>query len=146
MKIMIYIEGTAIVSIKIWHVKPLPCKLPCLYIHVPNKKETQHAELIRSKAMPESLSFISVQRYVRYFCITHLSQPGVKMCYSKLAINQIVKSHRISVFIMLYCWISSCNGNRLSRPNGTICLQIRSSIPSYAIIERLVAPENMDHR
>ena len=33
--------------------------------------------------------------------------------------GQIVKSQKISVFIMLSCWISPSNGNLLSRPNGT---------------------------
>ena len=52
--------------------------------------------------------------------------------------GQIVKSHEISVFIKLSCWISSSNGNQDSRPNGS--LQILSLISSYAINERLVAP------
>ena len=33
--------------------------------------------------------------------------------------DQNVKSHKISVCIMLFCWISSSNGNPFSRPNGT---------------------------
>ena len=33
--------------------------------------------------------------------------------------GQIVKSHRISVFIMLYSWTSSSNGNHLSRHDGS---------------------------
>ena len=33
--------------------------------------------------------------------------------------GQIVKSQKISVFIMLSCWISPSNRNLLSRPNGT---------------------------
>ena len=33
--------------------------------------------------------------------------------------GQIVKSQKISVFIMLSCWISSSNGNLLCRPNVT---------------------------
>ena len=55
--------------------------------------------------------------------------------------GQIVKSQKISVFIMLSCWISSSNGNLLSRPNGTqtlIFFKIISLISSYAIIERKV--------
>ena len=30
--------------------------------------------------------------------------------------GQLVKSQKIGVFIMLSCWISSSNGNGLSRP------------------------------
>ena len=40
-------------------------------------------------------SFVSVQSYDRYCCITHL------------------------LFLLLSCWISSSDGTRLSRPNNT---------------------------
>ena len=69
------------------------------------------------------VSFISVQRYVRYCCITCCLKPGVKNVYKKIGQKpsrcQIVNSQKISVFIMLSCWISPINGNLLSRPNGT---------------------------
>ena len=46
-----------------------------------------------------------------------------KMCTRKFAKKpsrgQIVKSQKISVVIMLSCWISPSNGNHLSRPNVT---------------------------
>ena len=40
-----------------------------------------------------------------------------KMCH-KPSGCQIVKSQKISIFIMLFCWISSSNRNCLSRQNG----------------------------
>ena len=67
--------------------------------------------------------FISVQRYVRYCCITYRLQPGVKNVYKKIgqtpSRGQIVKPQKISVFIMLSCLISPSNGNLLGRSNGT---------------------------
>ena len=66
---------------------------------------------------------IAMQRYVSYCCISNLSQLGVKKVLKKNCPKpsggQIVKSHKRNVFIMLSCWISPNNGNRLSRPNGT---------------------------
>ena len=54
---------------------------------------------------------------------SHLSQPGVKNVLKKTGHKprggQIVKSHKMGVYIMLSWWISSSNGNCLSRPNGT---------------------------
>ena len=49
---------------------------------------------------------------------THLLQPGVKNVIKKIGHKPSEKSQKISDFIMLSCWISSSNGNRLSRPNG----------------------------
>ena len=52
--------------------------------------------------------------------ITYHLQPGVKNVYKKTgqkpSTGQIVKLHKISVFIMLPCWISPSNRNLLSRP------------------------------
>ena len=83
------------------------------------------------------VSFISVQRYVRYRCITYRLQPGVKNVYKKIghkpSRGQIVKSQKICVFIMLSCWISSSNGNLLSRPNGTQTLILANSIFDFII-------------
>ena len=67
--------------------------------------------------------FISVQRYVRDCCVVRLLQSGVEIVLKKIGHEpsggQIVKSQGISVFIMISCWISSNNGNHLSRPNCT---------------------------
>ena len=77
---------------------------------------------------------------------THLSQSGDTNVLKKTGYEpsggQIVKSQKISVFIMLFCWINSSNGTSRGRQNCTqtliLCksLQIRSLISPYAIIER----------
>ena len=59
----------------------------------------------------------------------------LKKMVHELKGGQIVKSQKISVFIMLSCWINSSNGIRLNGPNRTPTL-IPTLIPSYAIIER----------
>ena len=51
--------------------------------------------------------------------------------------GQIVKFQKISVFIMLSCWISSNNGNRVSRPKCTFSLQIVSLNSSYIILNAM---------
>ena len=45
--------------------------------------------------------------------------------------GQIVKSQETSVLLMLYCWISSSNGNLISRPN---CTQKRILCELYLLI------------
>ena len=88
---------------------------------IPEKKETHQVELfnLRKITSDRPVELISVQRYVMYCCVTHLLQPGVQNVLKKIGREasgcQIVKSQKISVFIMLSCWISSNNGNRISR-------------------------------
>ena len=58
-----------------------------------------------------------------YCYVIRLLQSGVEIVLKKIGHEpsggQIVKLHEISVFIMLYCWISSSNRNPQSRPNCT---------------------------
>ena len=93
-------------------------------IHIPDKKRTTYNCSTPRKITRDMLVlFILVQRYVRYCCITHRLQSGVKNAFKKIGHEtnggQIVKSQKISVFIMLSCRINSNNGNHLSRPNCT---------------------------
>ena len=93
------------------------------YTRQNKKRNTYNRSTLRKTTSDGPVSFISVQRYVRYCCITYRLQPDVKNVYKKnghkQSRGQIVKSQKISVFIMLSCWISSSNGNLLSRPNDT---------------------------
>ena len=54
----------------------------CIYNIYPTKKETHHIELFcstpRKITRDNTVSFISVQWYVRYCCIAHLLQSGVR--------------------------------------------------------------------
>ena len=58
----------------------------------------------QNKSSDGPVSFISVQRYVMYCCITYRLQPGVKNMYKKIgqkpSRGQIVKSQKISGFII----------------------------------------------
>ena len=89
-----------------------------------DKREMQHMELIDPKKITSDglVSFISVQRYVSYCCITHSLQSEVKNVSQSIGYNpswgQNVKSHKISDFIMFCSLISSSNGNHLSRHHG----------------------------
>ena len=94
-----------------------------IYTRQNKKRNTYNLSTVRKTTSDGPVSFISMQRYVKYCCITYRFQPGVKNVYKKNghkpSRGQIVKSQKISVFIMLSCWISSSYGNLLSRPNGT---------------------------
>ena len=57
----------------------------------------------------------------------------LKIIGHKRSWGQIVKSDKISVFIMHSCWMSSSYGNRLSRPNGTYTLFLANSIFEFII-------------
>ena len=57
--------------------------------HIYPTKITHHVELINpqedtSDTSDGPVSSISVQRYVRHCCISHLSQPGVKIVLKKI--------------------------------------------------------------
>ena len=56
---------------------------------------------------------------MRYTSFAIRRQNCVKKIGREPSGSQIVKSHEISVFIMLSCWISSSNENHLSRANCT---------------------------
>ena len=83
----------------------------------------RNASNIRKSTCDRPLWFISVQRYIRYCCVTHLLQSGVKMFKRKFVVNQVgviaCKVTENKRFITLFCRISSSNGNRISKQNCT---------------------------
>ena len=97
--------------------------LVAMATNLPDKKETQHTELINTqKDQKRWTSFVYISSKVCQLVLLYTSFPTrgqnvlKKNGHSK---GQTVKSHKMSVFIMLSCWTSSSNADHLSRPNGT---------------------------
>ena len=89
--------------------------------YIPNKKETHHVEPINSQEDPKwwtSFVYIGPEVCQLLNHYTYINCVKNKIGH-KPSGGQIVKSHKISVFILLPCKIISSNGNRLSRPNHT---------------------------
>ena len=91
--------------------------MPYMYSEMQNKlSKTRESplesmgQIISSRCPDGPVSLISVQRYVKYCCITYRLQPGVKNVYKKNghkpSRGQFVKSQKINIFIKLSCWIS----------------------------------------
>ena len=79
-----------------------------LYTRQKKKRTMKNCSTPREITSDRPVSFILVQRYVRYCCITHLLQSGNTNVLKKIGNEpsgggvQIVKSQKIRVFIMLF--------------------------------------------
>ena len=77
------------------------------YTQQKKKRTTKNPSTLRNITSDRPVQFISVQSYVKYFCVTHLLQSHVEIVLKKFGYEQsggqIVKSQEISVFIMLFC-------------------------------------------
>ena len=108
------------------HVKHLGVTIAFKFnldLHIPDKKRNAPHRTAQTSGRSHVIG-----QFRLYICkgmsgavVLHIFCNQVsKMCKRKLAMNQvghIVKSQKITIFIMLSCRISSSNGNRLSRPN-----------------------------
>ena len=85
-----------------------------------------------------SLVYISAkvcQVLLRYTSFSIRRQNALKKIGHEPSGGQILKSQKISVFKMLSCWITSSNGNRLSKSNCTQHLLFANSIFKFIIHE-----------
>ena len=96
------------------------------FIHLyPKKKETHHLELMTSqKDHKRWTSFVYIGSKVCQLLLhcTSFATRGENVSKKnghKPSGSQIVKSRKKVCFIMLSCWSSSSNWNRLRRSNGT---------------------------
>ena len=92
---------------------------------IPDKKRNTPLRTVQLSGRSQVIGqLVYISAKVRQVLLRYTSlQSGVKSVFKKIGHEpcggQIVKSQEISVFIMLSCWISSSNGNQLSRPNYT---------------------------